>query len=219
MQDIQSSCPYDNSDTDERYLAGTLSPPDTDAFESHYFQCDRCWELVHRGSEIKAALSVTPIVAIDSARLRAKTSARGRIVRWAAPLAAAAAVLLVAFGNNWNYKLTSGLIRPDRGPGDTAQVMRGEAKNITVSSHQAGSMLIAAWAPAQSATSYRVRLLAADGALLYERETADTSIVLTEDSAGVSRKTAYWEIQALNELRSVIAASALTPTVPQGARR
>ncbi len=35
---------FDSTGTYERYLAGTLSEPERDAFEEHYFACDRCFE-------------------------------------------------------------------------------------------------------------------------------------------------------------------------------
>jgi hypothetical protein len=211
MQDNQTNCPYDDTDTDERYLAGTLSPSEADAFERHYFECDSCWARVQRGSEIKAAIAATPVVAIASARGPREASKRRRSLLWGAPLAAAA-VLVLTFGRTLNYRINVDRIRPVSRIEDTAQVMRGSARNIAVSSHQNGSMLIAAWARTPSASTYRVRLLAPDGALLYERETPDTSVVLPSDSAGNSPNTAYWEIQALNELRGVIAVSPLTPT-------
>lgn len=217
MHDTQGNCPYDDTDTDEHYLAGTLSHTEADAFERHYFECDGCWARVQRGLEIKAALADTPVVGIGSARSSAshRPARRQRATRWATPLAAAA-VLVLGFGI-WHYRGPADFTRVGESAPDTVQVMRGSARNIAVSSHQTGSMLIAAWAPAASASSYRVRLLSPDGALLYERETPDTSIVLPEDSAGVSPDAAYWEIQALNELRNVIAVSPLTPATA-GAR-
>lgn len=35
---------FDSTGTLERYLAGKLSEPERDAFEQHYFACDRCFE-------------------------------------------------------------------------------------------------------------------------------------------------------------------------------
>jgi len=72
-------------------------------------------------------------------------------------------------------------------------------------------MLVATWSSAIGARSYRVRLLEADGTLLFERQTADTSIALSVDSIGKGRLTImFWDVQALNELRRVIATSSLT---------
>lgn len=215
MQDNQTNCPYDDTDTDERYLSGALSPTEADAFERHYFECESCWERVQRGSEIKAALSDSPVADIDFAPGSKGKSRPRRVLLWAAPLAAAA-VLVLTFGRTLNYRNSVDLTRAGLRAVDSAQVTRGSSNSISVSSHQNGSLLIAAWARTPSASSYRVRLLAPDGALLYERETSDTSVVLPDDSVGVSANTAYWEIQALSELRSVIAVSALTPT--SGAR-
>jgi anti-sigma factor RsiW len=35
---------FDDTGTIERYLAGKLPEPEGDAFEQHYFACDRCWK-------------------------------------------------------------------------------------------------------------------------------------------------------------------------------
>lgn len=215
MQDNLIICPYGETDADERYLAGKLPPSEAEAFERHYFECDACWARVQRGSEIKASLAGMPPVRIDSARTSDGTSGRSRLPRWTTPVAAAmavAAVLLLSFATTLNFHTAVGATDSDKRAADTAHVMRGSERNISVFSHHDGSMWIAAWAPTPAASTYRVRLLAPDGALLYEKETADTSVVLPGDSAGSSPGNAYWEIQALNELRNVIAVSALTPT-------
>jgi hypothetical protein len=76
-------------------------------------------------------------------------------------------------------------------------------------------MLAAAWSRVSDARSFRVRLLEADGTLLFEQLTADTSIVLSVDSIGKGKSTVvFWDVQALNELRRVIATSSLTQARP-----
>jgi hypothetical protein len=95
--------------------------------------------------------------------------------------------------------------------------MRGANTSLTVSSHDSNDVLIAAWSRAPGATTYLVRLLGGDGALLFQRETTDTSIVVSADSAQLSAGSrAYWEIQALDELRKPIATSGLTPSKKTG---
>ena len=49
------------------YLAGKLPEDEAEAFEAHYFECERCWEEVQRGSELRAALG-KPAVARSPAR-------------------------------------------------------------------------------------------------------------------------------------------------------
>ena len=40
----QPNCLYtDDSDIEQRYLAGKLSETDAEEFERHYFECDACW--------------------------------------------------------------------------------------------------------------------------------------------------------------------------------
>lgn len=82
-----------------------------------------------------------------------------------------------------------------------------------VSSHATKDVLMASWSKPPQAISYLVRLLGADGALLFQRETTDTSIVLPADSAraAVPSGSGYWQIQAFDELRKTVATSPLTP--------
>jgi hypothetical protein len=95
--------------------------------------------------------------------------------------------------------------------------MRGANNSLIVSSHDSNDVLVAAWSRPSGATSYLVRLLASDGALLFQRETTDTSIVVSSDSVNVSAgASAYWEVQALDELRKPIATSGLTPSRKSG---
>jgi hypothetical protein len=198
-------CPFrDQDDIEGSYLAGALSPADAEDFERHYFECDECWSRVQRAAEIRSALADPANVGrSDVAPIRRKRAVRP----WAGSLAAAAVVLLAV--GIWRSRE---IPRSPSLPPST--VMRGAARSINVASHTASGMLIAAWGRTPSASSYRVRLLSADGSLVYERETKDTSLVLG-DSVVMSGSALplFWEIQALNELRNVVAASTLTPVI------
>ncbi len=216
MPELQS-CPYvDDADIDHRYLGGTLSESQAEEFERHYFECELCWTRVRRGAEIRTSLpepqsSEPEPRSSESARSSASVPKRRAFIRWGTRLAAAA-VLLIAAGL-WRD-------RSDRFSRERAlrvsspiEPMRGSNTSLTVSSHATKNVLAAVWSRPRQATSYRVRLLAADGALLFERETTDTSIVLPSDSARISVQSAsgYWEVQALDELRKIVATSQLTP--------
>jgi hypothetical protein len=64
---------FDSTETCERYLAGTLPQPERDAFEVHYFECERCFEslrvlqTVREG--LRAAGSPMPVAAAAATRL------------------------------------------------------------------------------------------------------------------------------------------------------
>jgi anti-sigma factor RsiW len=209
MPEQEINCPYgDDSDIDARYVAGTLSAAESEAFEEHYFSCDRCFAAVQRGNEIRAALSLPvsaetlepPPVVIPLANRRRRFSA------WQPALAAAAAVILVLGVRQLNAP------RPDTATTPVAPVSdapRGGTPALALTSHATSAVLVAAWSPASAARSYRVRLLATDGSLLFEREIADTSIMLSRDLLRGGKTPVYWEVQALDALRSVVAISSV----------
>jgi len=69
--------------------------------------------------------------------------------------------------------------------------------------------IVATWSSTPAARSYRVRLLSPDGSLLFTGETADTSIALSRDLLrdAADKTMAYWQVQALDALRVVVAES------------
>jgi anti-sigma factor RsiW len=206
MPEREMSCPYGDSDIDERYLAGTLSAEESEAFEEHYFGCDRCFAAVERGNEIRAALS-------PAAGARSSASIDGvapinlgmrRFARWR-PALAAAAVVVVALGIRQARSLREPAAISVASPTDAA---RGAVHALNLTSHATSAVLVAAWPAQPSAQSYRVRLLAADGSLLFEREIPDTSVILSRELLrATGTNPVYWEVQALDALRYVVATS------------
>ena len=92
--------------------------------------------------------------------------------------------------------------------------MRGAPdKVLAVSAHVTSTALTAAWSRFRDAESYRIRLLGADGTLLFQREISDTSIATPIESLSVAdrQRAMYWEVQALNPLRRVVARSTPVP--------
>src|SRR6476659_10109169 len=98
----QPNCLYtDDSDIEQRYLAGKLSETDAEEFERHYFECDACWNRVQRGAEIKAALHASerpvqtsePVRPIEREPLKLPPRRRS-LGSWAAYLATAAVVVI-----------------------------------------------------------------------------------------------------------------------------
>ena len=199
MPEQPLNCPYGpDSDIDARYLAGTLSPEESEAFEEHYFGCDRCFAAVQRGNEIRAAMSAaadTGVVPLGSPRRR--------LSPWQ-PALVAAAVVVIAVGIR---QASSRKTVPDT-IGDPVPIdaSRGTAPQLALRSHATSTALAAAWSPLTSAHSYRVRLLGADGSLLFERETTDTVVVLARDLVR-NEPPVYWEVLALDALRGVVASS------------
>jgi hypothetical protein len=68
------------------FLAGYLSEEDAEAFEKHFFECNRCWAEVKAGGEIRAARARLVAAGPDSAR---RSAATWRILAIAAALVAA----------------------------------------------------------------------------------------------------------------------------------
>lgn len=192
-----------DEDVDTRYVAGTLSQEDSEAFEAHYFGCEDCWSAVQRGLELRATLA-------DAAPPRVSLNAMGRtpdrppLRKWA-PLAAAAGILMVA----------AVIWQSQRAPVDAVApaAMRGATDSLQVTSRESDGMLIAAWRPIAGADAYRVLLLTADGVLVAERETADTTARVALEQSD-RRAGAFWVVQALDPMREVIARSGPTAARP-----
>lgn len=212
MPDSSAACPFsDDSDIDARYLAGRLSAAEAEAFEAHYFACDRCFALVQRGAEIRASLGATASGAANELSLETVRArrARGMATHWRPALVAAVAVLVIGI-SVWRAVPRSPVAGTPN-PATGSEALRGDQLAFAVSSHATSSLLVAAWSPRPRAKSYRVRLLTVNGSLLFERETTDTSVMLPIDSLpGVLAKApVYWEVQALDALRGVVATSAI----------
>jgi hypothetical protein len=204
----------EEADLHVRYASGALSPADAEAFELHFFGCDPCWTRVQSAIELRAAAAVGASAGGSSdaeqpggpGSARMKTAASPRTQRRAAPRRwwglAAAASIVVAIG------VWSGRARLDS-PGPDVAMRGGDTLHLVVSAREAE--LTAAWERVGTAARYRVRLYSGDGAVLFEREQTDTSIVLAEQvlPAGQRGAQVYWEVQALSRMRQPIARSGL----------
>jgi CHAT domain-containing protein/TolA-binding protein len=102
MDEVKAiDCGYvQDHDLVKSYLGGGFSEEEAEAFEAHYFACDRCWEEVNTANQIRAATT--------SANSRRDTGVRvrypPRVARpqWRA-LALAAAVAVALFGGGLIY--------------------------------------------------------------------------------------------------------------------
>lgn len=181
----------DQGDLEARYAAGVLSDNEAEAFEQHLFECERCWTMVQRAVEIRA---------VETRISRGPARRNNRATRW---LAIAAAATIVVAGT-----LTFDAWRRQ---GSEPIAMRGPTDSLHVVTQTRGTTLTASWERAPEATSYRVRLYSASGTLLHNREVTDTSISLPAASlrATAPGTALYWEIQAINRMRQVVARSGL----------
>ncbi len=82
------------------YLAGRLSEEDAEAFEKHYFGCEKCWAELKAGTEIRAALA---------GQSGADATKRRRVWTDWRLLAAAAAVVLAIGGGLLLRRESSGI--------------------------------------------------------------------------------------------------------------
>ncbi len=144
----------DAGEFEARYLAGRLPPADAEAYEAHYFGCDRHWNALRRATEARAAFA-TP---------------RARRARWALPLAAVLTAVAV-------WRLV------DAFPAAEPVALRGAADSLTVAVTAGPDSLRASWPRRADADAYRVRGFAADGALLWALETPDTSVAAARGGA------------------------------------
>jgi hypothetical protein len=183
----------ERDELDLQYLRGRLSPEAAEAFEAHFFGCDRCWDLVRTGQDLRAARPVIP---------------RRNVIRPWMMLAAAAVVAAVGVG------LWRG--RPDLPPSPAATLRAGSAGLLEVRPVP-GADLGAVWNIIPGAATYRIRLYTRDGALVLEREVPDTAFTVAPDSAGAARPL-YWQVQALDRMGGELSRSGLVDAGAGGAR-
>jgi Putative zinc-finger len=187
----------DAGDLDTRYLAGRLSAEEAEAFEAHFFACERCWAVVQQGLAVRSAFQAGAARPIASRRTVAR--------RWWG-LAAAAGLAAVALGVT---------LLGDRAGSTPEDTLRGGSPGFTVVPSSTQSTLAARWPKISESDVYQVRLYTADGVLVVERETPDTflSVPLTTLRNSTPGAEMFWQVQALDRLRKSVARSDLTQVV------
>jgi len=233
MADQALDCAHvDEEDYEVRYVQGALSAEEAEAFEEHYFGCDRCWSALERALDLHAAreehaasasVSATPTGASASPpltvappgvggtgptlRLSSRSGTRPR--PWASHWwqAAAAAALILMVGT-WRWQRGHAALV---GPIDAE---RGTAADLHVRPSTRRDSLGATWSPVRGAEEYRVRLFTADGTLLIERELKDTAVSVARAAVGGVPSGAFWSVEAVDATRRSLARSRLTPAVP-----
>ncbi len=193
-------------DLEANYLAGTLSADDAAAYEAHYFGCDDCWRSLHRATELRAAFSLPE----QLPNLLPKQRPARRARRWGF---AAAAVLVIAVG-------AGVFMREPVDDPESRTTLRGANDAFTVRASTEARATRIAWGAVPDADRYVVRLYRADGQLVLERETADTSFALSADSLPPQpgSDALYWQVLALDRLRQSLARSPLTAAPPSASR-
>ncbi len=177
-------CP--DEDAARRYATGAMPEDEADSFEAHYFECERCFGAVELAIELRATF--------------AQTTRRGRQGGWRrwGPLAAAASIGVVAVGL-W---FTLG---PEPDP---VRTLRGEGQTFAITVEVVPGNLTVSWPAVAGAEIYAVELFRADGVLVHERETTETSLTLPlePDEAGGELLI---RVRALDPLREIEADSGL----------
>jgi hypothetical protein len=220
MEPVQVTCSrVEQEDLDARYLAGTLSEEEAEAFEEHYFACDRCWATVQLGLDVRAANDTTVRTqqprpaALSVERAAPAPASRLRRQRWW-PIAIAASVAILAVGV-WQQRSDRSDVPP------IVDDLRGPADSIRAVASVRGRTLVISWPPKPNADRYGVRLQKSDATVVVDRIISDTSLVISRDSlAGVvNGERLYWEVRALDALRRTIARSRLIPVPVPTVRR
>ena len=174
----------------ERYLAGLLSEPESEALESHYLTCARCQAELRLGSAIRAVLPEVEAAAREPDRGAADVAVPrfGRRARIGAVAAAIAAVLAGVLLFDPLDVERSG--HRDAAPGAEAV----PALEVPVGAAEAIETF--RWRPAASADLYRVTLYDATGNVLWEVETSEIQAALP-DSVRLERGALYlWQVAA-----------------------
>ena len=191
----------DRDDIDQRYLAGTLPPDAAEAFEEHYFGCERCWALVERGLAIRAASPVQPASAAPAGPPKLGTAAPHRGGWWMGLAAAAVLLLSTALWHPWTG-----------GAPSATDAMRGADATFLLSATVRGDSIVVLWPSVRAASDYRVRVSALNGTTLLEREVPTPAVTFARGAlSDTTVDTLYVSILARDALRRSLARSALTP--------
>jgi Putative zinc-finger len=194
--DEEGGCAYSGTDGAVRYLAGTLSESEVDAFEEHLFACDRCLSEARLGLEIKAAAS---------------SPSRGLAGRASRPVwqpVAIAAALAAALLGAWQLQHAKVLA--------VDGVTRGEdVRALAVKAHPEADGVEVSWTSVPRADVYRVELSTGEGALLLKRDVSGTSVSIGKaDLLAAARGPLYVRVTAFDGLRQEIISSSQVPIVP-----
>ena len=189
-------CPHDSPnqrDLAPLYLAGRLTEEDAQAFEAHSFACPRCREDVSAGAALRELYGKPAVAASE---------APGRARRPWLPLAAAAALALLAVGT-WQIV---------RRPPEPSVLRGGVAEGALAVKIETGSpdSLRVSWSPRPEAAGYVVQVFASDGTSVWKSESREPRLAI--DAAVLPERkdaTLTIQVEAIDALGRVVASSDL----------
>src|SRR5262245_11803848 len=153
-------CAKAERDVAARYLTGALSEAESEAFETHFVSCPRCWSEIEGAGGLREAFG-RPFVGVAP-------TARAKVSRdpWTL-LAAAAAVAALAIG----LAQLKESAEPIAGP-----VLRSESTDVLDMTLKAGpgGQVILEWTAHPNAQAYVLEIMTSDGVRVMQSETTDT---------------------------------------------
>jgi hypothetical protein len=184
------------------YLAGKVPESEAEAFEKHYFSCERCWQDVRRAGEIRAALGKPVLVPLPEPRRHGRERLRPTGgLRW---LAAAAALALATLGI---WQVTR------RGAPPAEPILRGGMVGSLPLQIEAGPgrRITLGWPSHPDAQVYVVQVFTSDGVSAWRRETQETRVSLEASELPPPRPGISFlaSVEALDATRQVVAKSEL----------
>jgi hypothetical protein len=173
----------------ERYLAGTLSEAEVEAFESHYLTCTRCQNELRLAAAIRDVLPEVQEAAPAPDVSPAAPSRRwlGRHARAGAVAAAIAAVLAgVVLLQPSRESLQHREPVPETAAVPTVEAPIGEVR--TVNEFR--------WAPVASADLYKLTLYNLAGDVVWEVDTRETHVALPDAPRLEPGALYLWQVNA-----------------------
>lgn len=198
MRDRDLDCrDVDEGDLEVFYVAGRLGEAEAEAFEAHYMACDRCFGLVSRALEVRAAEGLP---AVEAGRRPPVGEPGWRI------LLAAAAVAAVALAGTWWGLVQRGADAPEIGHPDAALAV-SPASSLRLTVHPHPSRLRVSWEALPGARAYHAALLTGGGLAVHEQEVTDTmvSVAVSEIVDRAEGGELYWHVDALDASGLVMA--------------
>ena len=155
------------------YLDDATSAGDASRIQTHLLECAECRDEIAETARLARAV-LTPV--------------RSRMRLWV-PLVAAAGIVLV---------LGPPLTTPDQGEHRDAPVTTTVSPRAVAPSGRTETPRTFVWTSVPAAYRYHVRVFTADGAVLWERATTDTTLVMPASIPLGSRQSYFWKVEAFS---------------------
>lgn len=174
----------------ERYVAGTLSEPETGAFEEHLLTCERCQQEIPLAVAIREALP-----AVKAGRTRRPAWFRTSTITVAAA-AVLAGVLLISRDRvpDVSGNLGRATQEPPSGLRD-AEITAAISPTTIAPIGPIEALGSLVWTAVPQAEVYEVTLFGAD-AVVWESRTRDTFVVVPDSVRVSSGVSYYWQVRA-----------------------